>query len=266
MTARRIDLSKNVRAAKAAMAAAFLLALNAAVSPAMAESSSLATQIPFLRLPLTATPAQPTDGAYLAGDRVFAVSHLAGQVRLRFATSDEIFYLTSEPASMGGRVLKYDTGEVALQVAGWGGITLYTEDARMGLPVERSDEAMIVDPKPMAAKDLMPWVSKLAQGLAAHDDLAVGFTADWEVLQKNDKERALACDAMRNAAAGIERAVRNTNRGAIADGLHIVKVAPAAKAGVTVKGGVLIVSYTVQGGPSARPSSRAIARALEAVF
>ena len=248
------------------MAAAFLLSLNAGSSPALAESSSLATQIPFLRLPLTTAPPLLADGVYLAGDRAFAISHLAGQVRLRFAGSDEVFYLTSEPASMGGRVLRYDSGESALQVAGWGGITLYTEDARMGLPVERSDETMIVDPKPLAAKDFMPFVAKLAEGLASHDDLAVGFTADWDVLQKNDKERALACDAMRNAAAGIERAVKLTKPGAIAEGLHIVKVAPAQRAGVTVKGGVLIVSYTLQGGPASRPSSRVISRALQAAF
>lgn len=248
------------------MAAAFLLSLSPVFSPAAAEPSSLATQIPFLRLPLTTAPTLPGDGLYDAGDMMFMVSHLAGQVRLRFVGSDEIFYLTSEPASMGGRVLKYDSGEVALQVTGWGGVTLYTEDARNGIPADRSEDVANFDPKPMAAKDFMPFVSKLAQDLAAHDDLAVGFAADWDVLQKSDKERALACDAMRNAAAGIQRAVKLTRRGAIADGLHIVKVAPASKSGVVVKGGVVIVSYTTQGGPSARPSSRAIARALAAAF
>ena len=265
MTARRIDLSTKLRGHRAANPAAFFTALALAVSPA-GSFIAHAVEVPLSKLLFSPSPTLPTDGAYLAGDQIFMVSHLAGQVRLRFAGNDEVFYLTSEPASMGGRVLKYDNGEVALQVAGWGGITLYTEAMKSGVPAERSEETMNFDPKPMAAKDFMPFVAKLAEGLAAHDDLAVGFAADWEVLQKSDKERALACDAMRNAAAGIEWAVKNTKRGAIADGLHIVKVAPSAKAGVAVKGGVLIVSYTTQGGPSARPSSRAVAQALEAAF
>jgi hypothetical protein len=248
------------------MAAAFLLSLSAGIVPAVAESSSLATQIPFMRLPLTTTPTLPADGLYEAGDAMFMISHLAGQVRLRFVGSDEIFYLTSERASMGGRVLKYDSGEVALLVAGWGGVTLYTEDARTGVPAELSDANAPFDPKPVAAKDFLPYVSKLAQDMAAHDNLAVGFAADWDVLQKSDKERALACDAMRAAAAGILRAVKYTKKGALADGLHIVKVAPAQRPGVTVNGGVVIVSYNTSGGPSARPSSRLIARALEQAF
>ncbi len=265
MTARRIDLSTDVRGLRAANPAAFVAILCLALSPVGAFVSH-AVEVPLSNLLMAPAPTLPTDGTYLAGDAMFMVTHLAGQVRLRFSDSDEIFYLTSEPASMGGRLLKYDSGEVALLVTGWGGITLYTEEMKSGVPAERSDEAMGFDAKPIAARDFMQWVSKLAQGLASHDNLAVGFTADWDVLQKNDKERALACDAMRNAAAGIERAVKNTRRGAITDGLHIVKVAPAQRAGVTVKGGVLIVSYAPQGGPSAQPSSRVIARAIEAAF
>ena len=37
-------------------------------------------------------------------------------------------------------MLKYDTGEVALQVAGWGGLTLYTANEPGGIPAERADD------------------------------------------------------------------------------------------------------------------------------
>ena len=87
------------------------------------------------------------------------------QIRLRFLDSDEIFYLTSEPAPFGGRVLKYDTGEVALQVAGWGGLTLYTEDERGGVPAERADdETDNFQPAPVTARDVRAFALKLAQG------------------------------------------------------------------------------------------------------
>src|SRR4030095_11632571 len=136
-----------------------------------------------------------------------------------FTDSDEIFYLTSEPAPLGGRVLKYDTGEVALQVAGWGGLTLYTENDRGGVPAERADDAPAppkFDPAPVAAKDVRAFALKLAQELAVTHDLGVGVAADWDELAQGDGVRALAIDSMRNAAYALDRLAAGPERGAIA--------------------------------------------------
>jgi Domain of unknown function (DUF4908) len=215
------------------------------------------------RLQLANAPA-PADGLYEANDTArFVIDHRYGFVRMRFIGSDEVFYLSSEPAPLGGRVLKYDTGEVALQVAGWGAVTLYTEAARSGVPAERADFSDAVDPIPVAASGVKAFAQKLASELASRDDLAVGFAADWDSLGV-DEVRGLALDSMRNAAYAVEKAAGGTRRHALARGLHIIKVTPGAKPGALFSHGVLVVSYAPPQGPSARPSSLAILKVLSA--
>ena len=217
------------------------------------------------RLALSASPL-PEDGLYEAGDDLqFVIDHQGGQVRMRFIGSDEVFYLASEPAPLGGRVLKYDSGEVALQVAGWGGVTLYTDQARSGVPAERADASNPVDPIPVAAADLGMFASRLAQEVAVEDDLAIGFTANWDALA-DDGARALAVDAMRDATYAIAQLAHGTNHAALEDRLHIVKVVAGTHPAATFQGGVLTVTYAPQDGPSARPSSLVIRRALEAAL
>ena len=129
MTAQRIARELRLRGHRAARPSAFLASVLSVLGAALGLGLALfgappakAVEVPPSKFLLAPTPQLPGDGIYLAGDLMFMVTHLAGQVRLRFTDKDEIFYLVSEPASLGGRVLKYDTGEVALQVAGWGEI------------------------------------------------------------------------------------------------------------------------------------------------
>jgi hypothetical protein len=239
------------------------LALSVAVPSLGAEEP------PAVKLLLPPLAPAPADGRYLADDQVrFMIDVEDDHIRLRFTDSDEIFYLTSEPAPLGGRVLKYDTGEVALQVAGWGGLTLYTEDERGGLPAERADDAASpakFEPAPVAAKDVRAFALKLAQDLATHD-LGVGFAADWDELAQGDGVRALAVDSIRNAAYALGRLASGPERDAIADKFHVVRVTAGPEPGAKMQDGVLVVSYTPEGGPSARPSSRAISRVLAEAF
>jgi hypothetical protein len=215
------------------------------------------------RLQLAATPI-PADGLYEASDTLqFVIDHRDQYVRLRFMGSDEVFYLSSEPAPLGGRVLKYDTGEVALQVAGWGGVTLYTDAAKGGIPAEHTDLSNPVDPMPVAVADVKAFAQKLASALASHDDLAVGFAADWDSLG-SDPVRALAVDAMRDATYAVEMAARGVHHDVLSDRLHIVKVTAGMKPGAIFGRGILVVTYAPQNGPSARPSSLAIVRVLNA--
>jgi len=223
---------------------------------------------PAVRLLLPPLASAPVNGRYMADDQLrFMIDLKDDQIRLRFIDSDEVFYLTSEPAPLGGRVLKYDTGDVALQVAGWGGLTLYTASDPGGIPAERADdEADNFEPKPIAAKDVKGFALKLAQDLAVAHDFGVGFAADWEELAQGDGVRALAVDAMRNAAYALGNLASSPERDAIANRFHMVRVIPAAEPGARMEESVLIVSYAPEGGPSARPSSRAIARVLAEAF
>jgi uncharacterized protein DUF4908 len=245
-----------------------VLALAPVLALTFPISSPAAEEPPAVRLLLPPLAPAPADGRYMADDQLrFLIDLQDDQIRLRFIDSDEIFYLTNEPAPLGGRVLKYDTGEVALQVAGWGGLTLYTENDRGGVPAERADdESDGFEPAAVAAKDLKGFALKLAQDLAVAHDFGVGFAADWEELAQGEGVRALAVDAMRNAAYALGRLASGPEREAIADRFHVVRVTSASEPGATIEDGVLVISYTPEGGPSARPSSRVIARVLAETF
>jgi hypothetical protein len=245
-----------------AIAAAFVVAMGVSFA-ASAQQASLQAPPPA-RLLLTPSNPLPKDGAYIANDKIgFSIDHQGGQVRMRFLDNDEVFYLTSEAAPMGGRVLKYDTGAVALQVTGWGGLTLYTAAAKGGLPAEFVDVPMSVDPPPVAAKDMKSFAAKLAQDLSSGNDFAIGFAADWDRIAQSDTLRALICDAMRNATYALEEIAKGSKRGVVADRLHIVRVLQGAKPGVSVQKGILAVTIAPQQGAGARPSSLAVMRALQ---
>jgi hypothetical protein len=261
---------RSLRKREAARPLAFLYVLGLALLPALIFTlpSLGAEGPPAVRLLLPPLAPAPASGRYLTDDQIRFMIDVAGdQIRLRFIDDDEIFYLTSEPAPLGGRVLKYDTGEVALQVAGWGGLTLYTERDRGGIPAERADDDTDdFEPAPVAAKDVKAFALKLAQGLAVAQGFGVGFAADWTEMEQGEGARALAVDAMRNAAYALERMPPGPHREAVAEHFHVVRVTAAAEPEAKIEDGVLVITYTPEGGPSARPSSRAIGRVLTSAF
>jgi hypothetical protein len=246
-----------VRSALCAFAALLVLAAGSAAS---AQE---------LKLPITPTGPAPRDGRYMAGDDVaFLVDHAAsGQVRFRYADRDEIFYLSSEPGAMGTRILKHDTGDVLMTVAGWGGVTVYTRGQPNGLPAERTGDAPELDPRPVAGADIKLFAARLSQRLAQRHNLAIGFSANWELLAREAPVRALAADSMRNATYALEDLAAMTElRAVIARRINAVRVMIGTGKGAALRNenGVqyLVITFVPQGGPSARPSSIAIARAV----
>lgn len=245
--------------------ALFGLALTCAAAAGLAVHAQ--PDQPDLPSPLISASPIPRDGTYMAGDHVtFVLDHAGDQVRLRFARSDEVFYLTAEAAPLGARVLKYDTGTPALRVTGWGGVTLYTPDDPAGIPAEYSDVVRNVDPPPVSPKDLKLFAAGLAKEVAAHTDFAVGFASDWDDLARSDAVRALACAAMLNASYALEQSATGPKRNAIADTLHVVQVIEGNQVKTTIHRGVLTVTIDPKLGASARPSSLAIARTLSSAF
>jgi hypothetical protein len=198
-------------------------------------------------------------------DVQFLIDHADGQTKLRFSQNEEVFYLTSEPAAMGGRVLKHDTGEVALQVTSYGGVTLYTQQAPAGTPAERTADLGVLDPRPVAANEVRTFAARLSQRLADRASLAVGFVTDWALLESDEKLRNLAADTMRNTTNALERlsAASRAMRSALAVRLSVVRVVAGRVKGATLENNTLVVSFDSEGGPSARPSSLAIARAVQ---
>lgn len=239
-------------------AAGLALVLGAPPAAAMEEAPQ--------RLLITPTGPAPENGIYAAGDDIeFLIDHAGSDARLKFSGRDEIFYLTSEPSTLGGRVLKYDTGEVAIAVSGWGGVTIYTESAPNGIPAERTGEAESLELKNVSARDTQIFAAQLSQRLASRDNLAVGFAANWEAISREDGVRALALDAMRNAAYALaDLAASRATRGARAAGIHVVRIVAGEAQSISVEGEAVAVTFNAGGGPSERPSSRAIAEAIEA--
>jgi hypothetical protein len=203
-------------------------------------------------------------GTYSAGEQLkFTLNHYLDRYLLRFLGDSEIYVLTADHASLGGRVLKYDSGATALQVSGWSAITLYTDAQPGGVPAERTGDAAMPAVTFISLTDMQ----RAAADESAHLDYARGvriaFLAEWPLLAGDQAVRAFAYDAMQNAARGIERFARSaTARAAFAARIDTVQLLASARPLVSLRGKTLDVAYNPEQGFSGRPSSRAIARSL----
>jgi hypothetical protein len=207
-------------------------------------------------------------GAYLAADTVkFSLVQDGDNFLLRFDGNPEVFVLYTAHVSLGGRELKYDSGETALQVAGWGGMTLYTDAAPNGLPAVRTGDAVPPSPANVSLGDMQNAAGDEAEHLAYTRGLRLSFTADWGALAANGAMRAFAFDTLENAVRGLDRfSLAASGRQALASRIETVMVASGSKPTLGVNGKTLVVTFNPERGYVGRASSRAIARALEKVF
>src|SRR5262249_41573970 len=139
-------------------------------------------------------------GNYSAGDNVhFTLDPLGDKYLLRIGKQPEVFVLHSDRASFGGRVLKYHSGGTALQVSGWGALTLYTDEQPAGLPAVREGDSTPPSPLQISLPDFQTAAQDEAQHLAYSHQLHLSFSADWDRLSGDANARALVFDAMQNA-------------------------------------------------------------------
>ena len=243
-----------------AVAAALALAL-VAVPPASAQST-LAARLSNERLGTI----QP--GTYEAGDNThFTLDRANGHYLLRFAGDPEIFVLYGDHASLGGRVLKYDSGKTALQVAGWGGMTLYTDKKPGGLPAMRTGDSVAPSLPPVSLDAVKAAAGDEADHLAYARRLKLSFAADWDQLAGDAELRAQCFDALENAARGIDRfAALPAGHRALSGHIDTVMMQTSGKPTLQLKGRKLIVTYDPDRGYAGRASSRAIAQALHTIF
>ena len=203
-------------------------------------------------------------GEYQADNVHFSLDQENGYYLLRFDGDPEVFVLYSDFSSLGGRVLKYDSGETALQITGWGGMTLYTDARPGGLPAERSGDCDPPALQSVSLSDMQNATSDESEHLAYTRRLNVSFDADWKALQNNDTLRARAFDALENSARGIERfAAKADARKAFAQHFNRVLIEVGAKPLLSTRDKTLVTIFNPDKGYRGRASSRAIARALE---
>lgn len=207
-------------------------------------------------------------GSYLAGDTVaFAIQNMGTNFLLRFNGNPETFVLYADRASMGGRILKYDDGETAIQVTVWGGITLYTDAKPNGLPAVRSGDAQPFGLSNISLGDLQNAAADEAQRFGYVRKLRLGITMDWGAIAGDAGLRALYYDAMQNAVHGIERFTgAAAARDAMAKRVDTVAITPAGRPTVNMAGRTLLVTFNPGAGYVGRASSRAIARGLAKLF
>lgn len=203
-------------------------------------------------------------GTYSAGDQLkFTLNHYLDRYLLRFLGDSEIYVLNVDHGSLGGRVLKYDSGATALQVSGWSAITLYTDTQPSGVPADRTGDATLPSVAPISLADMQRAAADEADHLAYAHGVHLSFIAEWPALAGNAAMRAFAFDAMQNAARGIDRFARSSAaRAALAAKVGSVQLVAGGRPLVTLRGKILDVTFNPSQGFSGRASSRAIATAL----
>lgn len=238
-----------------------------AVNPAWAQPEAPPGVPPSMASRLAAdrlSAVQP--GVYSSGEKDSFTLHRypGGKFLLRFSGAPESFVLSVDRGAMGTKLLRYDTGAMALRVSVWGGLTLYTLANPGGLPATRQGDA---PPLPVLAVSVPEFKAALgdeAAHLAYVQKVNLKFSADPAVLDSDPETRGRAFDALTNAALGIERflAASPTSRQALIKRINQVKLAEGGKPTVSIVGQTLLVSFVPGEGHEGHASSLAIQQEL----
>ena len=206
-------------------------------------------------------------GIYEAGNYRFMLDHYQNEFLMRFQGQPEVYVLYADYGSLGGRVLKYDSGSIAIQVAGWGGMTVYTDDHPDGLPTSRVGDSTPPQLPQITLQQMQSAADDESSHLAYVRGLHVSFFADWNAVAVDSNLRALAFDTMENAARGLDRFTANpAARALLAQRINAVRIQTANKPYIKITDKVLIVTFNPHDGYFGRASSRAIAFALGKLF
>ena len=183
---------------------------------------------------------------------------------LRFSDHAEKFVLTMDRASLGAKLLKYDTGTTALRVSVWGGLTLYTQDAPQGVPATYQGAAPPPSVLAISAGEMQTAFNDETSHLTYVQNIALKFSADPAVLAADAETRGRAFDALTNAAVGIERFLASAPmaRQSLTKRINSVKVAEGGKPTVAISGQTLLVSFVPGEGHEGHASSLAIQQEL----
>ena len=256
-------------AARRAVRIAFTLlaVLLASGSTALAQLEAPPGVPPGMASRLAAERTGPVRGGiYSAGeDNTFTLEpYGSGKYLLRFTGHPETFVLNVERASLGAKLLKYDTGTTALRISVWGGLTLYTQAAPMGVPATYQGVAPANQPLAISAMELQTAFSDEGNHITYVQNVALKFSADPAVLAADPETRGRAFDALTNAAVGIERFLAATPaaRPVLAKRVNSVKVAEGGKPTISLVGQTLLISFVPGEGHEGHASSLAIQQEL----
>jgi len=207
-------------------------------------------------------------GAYEAGDNTnFTIDRDGSNYLLRFANQPEVYVLYIDRASLGGRVLKYDSGKTVLKVTSFGAVTLYTDAVPSGLPAMRVGDAPPIVLPDVTVDTLRAIAAADAQRLALLHHVSLSYEANWDRLASDANLRAQCLDALDNTARALEQfADHPAGQRALAGQIQTVLVAGIGRPTLQRRNRQLIVTFDPAQGYEGRASSRAITRALFVLF
>ena len=222
-----------------------------------------ATSSGILSLGDDSAPNAPADGFYYANDDFkFTIAHKYGVTLMRFAGDDEVFVLSVERAPVGGRILKYDTGDIALQVTGYGAVTLYTSTAPGGLPVDRTGDGQPITFAVPTMSGLRAQATRFTHLLEQVTNVTATFDADWSRID-DEGARYLTLDAMRITLRALRGLCANrVNEAQLSAKVHGIRILRGDRPAITLRGGMLMVTIAPVLGLRGRLSSLATARAI----
>lgn len=213
--------------------------------------------------PVMKSYAAPNRGAarYVTPDGAtgFVLDRSRGDVRLQFDGTDEVLLLRDGPAPGGARLLRFDTGDVALRQTPWGSLTLFTPEARGGVPVDAEGSAAPLD----EAAPSIPAVEAAAAELGAFAGKRIGqpveVTIDRAALIDSESGRATLLGAITNARLALNQ---YTHARGTVPALSQIAFVLGETPGGHLDSGRWEIAIAPDEGLAGRASSRALAQTL----
>ncbi len=188
--------------------------------------------------------------------RRFTLDRSATPPLLRFEGQDEVMALTITPGPRGDEFYKTDTGDVVLRATALGGLILYTPEAREGMPAAMVGQTQPLPPL-LAPKSVM---KRRLEVIAGDLGRTLGRTVQLATPEGDDVAAGVIVDAAQRAAQAISAA-----RPALAaDRPLLIRIGYSKTPQATWSAGALTVQIDPARGYAGRPSSAAIARAVQA--
>jgi hypothetical protein len=205
--------------------------------------------------------------ATLDGSRRFILDRSGSETKVQFEGSDEVIVLKEEPASLGERLLKLNTGEVLLKITNWGGLTLYTPENQQGVPVDRQGAAQPISLGDRPTGDLQREAQSLEDSLNATLGASVPVIIDWTSVPDTPDARAALFEAIMHARSALsDYATDEYGRAALAANLKGVEFAFSTAPGTEFAAGTWIIRVAPDQGLAGRLSAQELRTALNQTF
>ena len=202
-----------------------------------------------------------------ARDAGFVLDESGSLPRVRFDGDQEVLAAWWRPAAGGDRILVRDDGVLILRQNVGGGLTLFTAQFPMGVPVTFDRPAMPLEGPPPPIDTLRDTAREASANATSRLGVPVRFEGAWDSASDDAGLRAILFDAVQNADAAIRTISADpAARAGVARSLRAVRFMQGVRAGVTRQRNAAVIVYTLEHGVAARPSSYRMANELKLQF